>query len=672
VSFFFFFFCLSFFLVFFGRYEIKPSAAVPLLPVRQPAASNVVLARAKPPPEPAAASAGGWFQQISGLTLFNGNKPEQSLSSEEEEEEGEEEEEDEEEDDIKVAGRKQSSSASWLAGVFSGGSVPNDDKASVLARPPPSLQSLPLSSEPKQSWLSGIMTSAPRKTEGEAEVLHDMLCSWCFKNDARFVLKQGDWSVRAHYDCEHCGCESVNCLGCTDGMARCYDDGADKLCYRCTGLYERVEGKASALGKTDRHCSWCRKRTTQVLHRVAAAGADPRDLYLCEDCGELTVRCEKCPQFARAGDSWRDEKCAVCVGTIGSWEAAAKADAADGGKSGLRSASCSWCLAEARHDLVSRGLLFRSTFRCLSCQNPTSECRTCHKAMARGAEATCASCSIQESWESLREKKVKAMAETTWSVSMGTQQMARNSQEKKTAWEAGLIRPFLFLVSMRPALRGQVSAVLGVPLLGTPDLGDAHREALAILMGTSGGLNKQGIRTGRSSLLGSSAAASTSATTWYHVARRSIDLTFAPPPKLVLSPEQAVAGCKSATDESLTKLEREVMACIAKFCIETGRIKGVDFQREDKEGLHLVLGRYLGAQTGSEEDRAVLLYAWRVVAMARSKDSKEKDDAAEAAKKKKPFPVSPELASLFNAVVIILNQRVLLASEGIEIEAYYE
>lgn len=160
--------------------------------------------------------------------------------------------------------------------------------------------------------------------------------------------------------------------------------------------------------------------------------------------------------------------------------------------------------------------------------------------------------------------------------------------------------------------------------------------------------------------------------TWYHALRRAVDQTFAAPARVVLGPEQVLDACRSASDDSLARLEREVMACVARFCVETGRIKGVDFAREDKAGLHLVLGRSLGAQTGSEEDRAVLLYAWRVVAAAKNRDAKEKEDAAEAAKKKKPFPVPSDMAPLFNAVVIILNQRVMLAAEGVQIEAFYE
>jgi len=38
---------------------------------------------------------------------------------------------------------------------------------------------------------------------------------------------------------------------------------------------------------------------------------------------------------------------------------------------------------------------------------------------------------------------------------------------------------------------------------------------------------------------------------------------------------------------------------------------------------------------------------------------------------RKPFPVSPEEAPLFNAICTLMNQRVLLASEGIDMMDYF-
>ena len=290
---------------------------------------------------------------------------------------------------------------------------------------------------------------------------------------------------------------------------------------------------------------------------------------------------------------------------------------------------------------------------------------------------------MRRTWTELQEEKKAAFGgEAGWTITSGVQQMKRETPEKAAALSAGLIRPFLLLVAMRPALRAQVGAVLGAPLLGTPAFGDPHREAAALLSGPRG-LSTQGA-VGRVSLplvdkmLGTTATAGEQekergpSSTWYHVGRRAIDRTFGGTPRVVCSPEKVAAACRDPASDVQARLEREVLARVARFCLETGRIKGVDFGREDKEGLHMVLGHFLQAESGSGDDRAVLLYAWRVVASARNKDAKDQQQQQQQQQKQlKPFPVPADLAPLFNAVIIILNQRILLASEGVQIESYY-
>jgi hypothetical protein len=624
---------------------------------------------------PGATGGNGWFRQLSGL-FQNGTEgaavaASPSSDGESEGEEESEEEESEEGEEEKEPERM----GSWLAGVFGS----NGPAGAAQAAPPTTDASEESSEGAPTSWLASLSSrvtgvTLPADQSGPAERLAGTLCSWCFRGDAGQRLVRSAWLVRPHYQCEECGKSTVGCFGCADGMARCYGESADKMCYRCTGLYDRVEGRVGALNSTGRRCSWCRAVCTQALHRTAAVGADPRDLYLCEGCGGFAVRCEKCPQFARATEAWRDATCAVCSGTASSWDPAAQ------GSEAHRLAPCSWCLTVARHERLTRGLLFRAGHRCLACQNPTAECRSCKSAMARGTEGACAACQLQRTWEALQQQKQAAFGgEARWTISTGIQQMGRASSEKAAALAAGLVRPFLLLCSMRPALRAQVGTVLGAPLLGTPAFGDAHREALALLSGPRG-LAGQGA-VGRvamplvGAVLGGGSEAAP-ASSWYHVARRAVDRTFGGQARVLLPPERALSACRDPEDTTQAKLEREVLARVARFCLETGRIRGTDFQREDKEGLHLVLGHYLGAETGSEEDRAVLQYAWRVVAAARARtaEAQQQPQAQPAEPQKpaqKPFPVPAELAPLFNAVIIILNQRILLASEGVQIESYY-
>lgn len=148
--------------------------------------------------------------------------------------------------------------------------------------------------------------------------------------------------------------------------------------------------------------------------------------------------------------------------------------------------------------------------------------------------------------------------------------------------------------------------------------------------------------------------------TWYHVVRRLADGTqFDGERHVVLQAEHVMGACRAAQDPALARLEKEMMSRVGRFCLATKRIAAVDFARDDKEGLHMVLGQSLDAMTGAEEDRAALLYAWRVV-QARRGLAKSQDDSS-AAVPKIPFPVPPSLAALFNAVSILLNQRIVLA-----------
>ena len=61
-------------------------------------------------------------------------------------------------------------------------------------------------------------------------------------------------------------------------------------------------------------------------------------------------------------------------------------------------------------------------------------------------------------------------------------ELSRDSEEKKKAYKLGLIRPFLFLVSMEPDLRLQWAQSLGIDLVKKIYLGNSHREAYKILM----------------------------------------------------------------------------------------------------------------------------------------------------------------------------------------------
>lgn len=73
----------------------------------------------------------------------------------------------------------------------------------------------------------------------------------------------------------------------------------------------------------------------------------------------------------------------------------------------------------------------------------------------------------------------------TLTISSIEEQLERNSEEKQKAYELGLIRPFLYLVSMHPIMRIQIGDLLGIKLIDLEEnekwSHDPHAQALMLL-----------------------------------------------------------------------------------------------------------------------------------------------------------------------------------------------
>ena len=68
-------------------------------------------------------------------------------------------------------------------------------------------------------------------------------------------------------------------------------------------------------------------------------------------------------------------------------------------------------------------------------------------------------------------------------------EMTRISPERQQALQLGLIRPFLFLVSMHPAGRYSIALALEIDFLNTVEFGNPHSEAMLILMKPKQGIS---------------------------------------------------------------------------------------------------------------------------------------------------------------------------------------
>eukprot|EP01096_Ripella_sp_DP13-Kostka_P004768 TRINITY_DN1722_c0_g1_i1.p1 TRINITY_DN1722_c0_g1~~TRINITY_DN1722_c0_g1_i1.p1 ORF type:complete len:610 (+),score=276.65 TRINITY_DN1722_c0_g1_i1:702-2531(+) len=95
------------------------------------------------------------------------------------------------------------------------------------------------------------------------------------------------------------------------------------------------------------------------------------------------------------------------------------------------------------------------------------------------------------------------------------EQLARDSSYKKRAFDKGLIRPFLFFVSMHPETRLRWAQSLGINLLNSRCFGDPHREADKILTA-----DFKGIQSRASHAFSESARPFVPNANWYQILQR--------------------------------------------------------------------------------------------------------------------------------------------------------
>jgi len=133
------------------------------------------------------------------------------------------------------------------------------------------------------------------------------------------------------------------------------------------------------------------------------------------------------------------------------------------------------------------------------CFKFTTKCTQCDIGMAKKSpknNSRCAQCRAQkkllnltdsatgkeaQSWEELHAVKVANFDKINDEAELD-RQLSRDSEQRRMAFDLGLIRPFLLLVSMHPAMRHEVGCLLGFSLVTLPGYGDPHFEAHHVLM----------------------------------------------------------------------------------------------------------------------------------------------------------------------------------------------
>eukprot|EP01102_Stenamoeba_stenopodia_P018689 TRINITY_DN6903_c0_g1_i4.p1 TRINITY_DN6903_c0_g1~~TRINITY_DN6903_c0_g1_i4.p1 ORF type:complete len:306 (+),score=60.61 TRINITY_DN6903_c0_g1_i4:1191-2108(+) len=277
-------------------------------------------------------------------------------------------------------------------------------------------------------------------------------------------------------------------------------------------------------------------------------------------------------------------------------------------------------------------------------------------------------------------------------------ELERESEFKDKARTSGMIRPFLLLVAMPPFLRCQVCNALGLPLFNQDFFGDPHREAWYAINANAYGIQA---RANRAYEKINPFADNCS---WWYVLTRTMATTLR---KHVANPDLNNEECSDSTNPSLAELEEifleEVISQIIQQNFTVAQREEWDAQIAEETTTKAY--RKL-AEAGRITKIQVLIYATNIVRTATGIGKLSLSILAlQAAQSLIPaatsvlapavlglstiaMPVmilgvfglamegiqstigSSEQA-LLPPLTVILNQRLLLAAEGLTIEDYY-
>lgn len=524
-------------------------------------------------------------------------------------------------------------------------------------------------------------------------------CSWCSK-ETEHELVQRNYLRRNVYQCSTCLGRTVLCrIPTCDNLARGHETYDDELCAIHDGS---LESWAHLPKKKHKHCSWCFQRTN---HRLVEKNKIPgrRDIYECEVCCRRTLECRFCSQaMARGHAGTDDERCFTCNGSIESWSLGAEMAKARTQRTGW----CSWCFEHSVHDLEEKNVLRRNVYTCDNCFGRTLGCMKCDDAMTRGGpgwdDNFCEKClGTVQSWSAAKRRRDEII-DIAWGSDEILAQLRRSSAESRAANEAGMIRPFLFLVSMDPVMRNQVASQLGWSLYTKEYFGDPHREAWDIIHADGKGIQA---RTNRSletlNLLGNNC-------NWYETLYRSGKEAFRK-----VGPEKrrfakSIEACRDSSDTTLSRFEdwfTEKLSQLQAKHMADAQVVAIDELMETEEVRELAKNMKAAGVAGGV---ATVRYAVTVVhsaikaggfksyimtvkiAGAMNRNLGTKLVMSQATKSVARFAAAlnaaawawlaydllvaifgPSWGRALGPVTQILNQRLLLAAEGIRIEDYY-
>lgn len=524
-------------------------------------------------------------------------------------------------------------------------------------------------------------------------------CSWCFKYGAHDLVTR-NYVRRNVYQCRQCLGRVVRCRlpGCTD-MARGHDAYDDERCALHDGLIKDWKSPPASI---EMHCSWCFEKTK---HRTVERNTIPgrRDACECERCGRRTLACRKCETaMARGHATIDDERCVLCDGTITSWEASQQELKERTSRQGW----CSWCFERCDHVLEEKNLVRRNTYTCDNCLGRTLPCFKCDDAMTRGGpgwdDNLCECCfGAVDDWAAARARR-DGVTNTPWTIDDIRTQLSRRTEHYQSAMDAGVIRPFLYLVSMDPVMRNQVASQLGWSLYAQKYFGDSHAEAWDILNADAKGI--QARTNGAIETL----TPFVRSCNWYEILYRTAKEVFKVVDREDLSFAKSIEQCQSSKSPKMAEFENwytEKLAQLqSKQVAEANQIE-IDALMDSEEVRDLAktmkaagvavgaLGlRYAVTMTHSAlRAGGFQTYVLTVkIAAAMNRSLGTKIVMSQSTKAVARFATALNVFAwvllvldvvnvafgsshgrAFGPVSQILNQRLLLASEGIRVEDYY-
>lgn len=521
-------------------------------------------------------------------------------------------------------------------------------------------------------------------------------CSWCFARTDHELVEQ-KYLRRNLYQCSACLKRTLFCRFC-DAMARGHDDWDDELC----AMHDR---RVQEWGQEPRdvlqhgRCSWCFEESE---HRLQQTNVARRDVSECSRCLRRTLRCVRCKAaFARGHGTYDDKRCAKCDGSITSWK-----DAAENKLNFSRCGWCSWCFHHGVHTLEQKHPLGRDVYSCDACLARTLQCRKCVAGMARGGvgwdDEQCASCAHDvDSWEGTAERVKQVFAEQADREHV-VRELSRWSEERQRALESGMLRPFLFLVSMDTATRNQVASALGWTNYTQEYFGDAHKEAWDIIHADAKGIQA---RTNESWETLSPFASNCN---WYETVYRVGKAIFKKLDAKDLSYGDSIKMCKTTKNAQLFALEDEFLEKMTRLhmkqmsdaeVVRLDELMEADEVRElakemKKAGIHSAALVRSAVNMTHQAIRMGGFNTYKLtvkVAAAMNRTLGTKIQMQVATKSMARFASTLNVVGwlwlavdvlnmtfgsshsrLFSAVVQVLNQKLFLAAEGISVDDFYE